>query len=339
VCAALHRLMLDAAAEAAVGAEPTVHFAEGLQFPPELVPGGAASLLTATYVRGAQPAPTWRARWYGAWWYELCMHAAASSSQSPPAVAGADGGAAGAPCVVREDVVPTEDYVFRYDYGAFWMARPMACELLSAARCAYTLPTLCLLLASHWALRPLLGWAYAAARLFRLLHAAPPAAVARKLVVQDFFVPATRAPELIELARANAALSTPLWLCPIAPPAHRPQLLAPHDCAGRSPPHPRIDVAVYGRLPDGSAGAFTAALEECTRLCGGRKMLYARSARVDASDFWADYDRTAYEALRARYGAAGVFPDVCTKACAPHASWVGPLGLGALAEVLASHVL
>lgn len=330
LCAALHALTTAALAAEAAGAAPPAQFAEGLQFPPELVPGGGASLLTAEYLPdGAGGLRVWRARWWAPWWHERAGEACAAALAR-----GAQRGGA------HEEAVPTEDYVFRYDYGAFWMARPMACELGALVRGCVGLPTALLLLLSSRLLRPLLGALYGARTLFSALHAAPPAAVGRVLVVQDCYVPAPRAHELVGRVRAHEAgrgLSTPLWLCPVAPPAHRPQPLAPHDSAAQGAPEPRINVGVYGRLADGSAAACTRALERWTRELGGRKMLYAASARACPSDFWADYERRAYEELRARYGADGAFPDVCEKACAPLEHWTG--ALGALAERIATLVL
>ena len=89
---------------------------------------------------------------------------------------GAAGGAGGrgAPCAVSEEevleIAHTKSYLFRYDYGAFWMARPMA---FSSPLTRLTLPNLCLFMASSPYMRCVTGFLFSTARLFRMLRLAP----------------------------------------------------------------------------------------------------------------------------------------------------------------------
>ena len=76
-----------------------------------------------------------------------------------------------------------------------------------------------------------------------------------------------------------------------------------------------VNVGVYG-LPNGGRPfcpvALNSALERRATQLGGRKMLYAQSFYAEA-DFWALFDRGAYERARRAYGGAEVFPCISKK--------------------------
>lgn len=110
----------------------------------------------------------------------------------------------------------------------------------------------------------------------------------------------------------------PLWICPVRQVQERHATDAgfgfPVTRKGRG--GLMFNVGVYG-VPNGGAPfdpvVVNRALEDEVSRLGGRKMMYAQSFYTTDS-FWRLFNRRAYEATRARYHAAGAFPDVPTKA-------------------------
>jgi hypothetical protein len=137
--------------------------------------------------RSAAPRPVTLDKPWGLWYYEHAYRIGArilrtSEARNMRAGMGTDshdgaaGGAGGrgAPCAVSEEevleIAHTKSYLFRYDYGAFWMARPMA---FSSPLTRLTLPNLCLFMASSPYMRCVTGFLFSTARLFRMLRLAP----------------------------------------------------------------------------------------------------------------------------------------------------------------------
>lgn len=216
------------------------------------------------------------------------------------------------------DHLPTYDYLFRYDRGAFWMGQfatrgralwryvaewrlnseDLPRQLHQAFRDAP--PTLTPPL---W-LRSLLGWKLSSSELYKVLHALPGDSFARCFLVQDYYLPRARVGEFIECVNASVAI-TPLWLCPIK--GRQEQPFAPHHSESDSD---FVNVGVYGvpKQP-GAVLEHTRALEQLCNQLGGRKMLYGVN-RYDEESFWSVYPKATYTALRERYHAEGVFPDL-----------------------------
>ena len=90
------------------------------------------------------------------------------------------------------------------------------------------------------------------ARLFKLLRKAPRDIVAQKMIILDAYLPAQNCASFITSLGANVPLSTPLWLCPVAPPL-KPLLLAPHGHAKGLV----TNVGVYGRVCDLQAREYS----------------------------------------------------------------------------------
>ncbi|CAN0092596.1 unnamed protein product, partial [Heterosigma akashiwo] len=111
-------------------------------------------------------------------------------------------------------VHPARDYIFRYDRGCFWMARPLAFSFreLTPATFFFFLMT-----DSNLLSRLLFRWLYTAGRLYRVLGRAPPKVVAQKIVAMDIYCPLRHAAMLIDYVRCTVPISTPLWLCPVRP--------------------------------------------------------------------------------------------------------------------------
>ncbi len=177
-----------------------------------------------------------------------------------------------------------EDYVFRYDRGAFWIGPSK--------------------LGRSFASRLVFGGFATASNLYLLrrdkqrLSPGP----SRRLV-QDCIVPAGRGLELVRFVRR--ATAGPLWLLPIE--SHSATLfgLAP----GRW-----LNVGIYVRLdatPE-QALAFNRQLETEVHRLGGVKTLHAE-VFAGAAELAEVYDLAAYDALRRSVGAEGVFPHLLAK--------------------------
>ena len=159
-------------------------------------------------------------------------------------------------------------------------------------------------------LRALFDGLFVTDTMYSRLHLAPPEAIASRLVLQDLFVPPTRAAAAI--AFCQGWLAEPpcaVWLWPVRG-SDAPALLAPNGHVGAD--ELLINLGIYSRAPRAPGGGvqFTRALEQWGVANGCRKLLY--SANYYAPDeLWATdatphmYDRAGYDALRERTGASG----------------------------------
>ena len=199
------------------------------------------------------------------------------------------------------------DYLFRYDAGAFWMARPMTFEWKYFL--LYFPFTLAMFVASHRWMRWITGWVFSSSRrLYRMLQFAPASAIASKLILQDLYVPAAQAPRLVNRIRDTLPLSVPLWLCPVQTNDNQPfspSYYNPDPSSGRVV---LINCGVYGRVKDGHGAFHTQHLEEVCVALGGRKMLYGHSY----------YSRATFGTV---YGSSALAQALFTKTChAPNTS-------------------
>ncbi len=164
---------------AAPAARP--EFVEALQLPPHPDPSAPllSLIMTADFVADTQGKAVRRfSRHWGVWYFEHASRIARRLQRSPdPAHAS------------EQDFIPTIDYLFRYDYGAFWMARPLQPW---SRHTAWTpvLPMMFALSSPLLLVRMCIGWLFATKRLFSLLKKAPPAAIASRMIILDAYVPA-----------------------------------------------------------------------------------------------------------------------------------------------------
>jgi delta24-sterol reductase len=234
----------------------------------------------------------------------------------------------------REAVATLEDYLFRFDRGAFWMARHGLGVFFGAAAHAAAPAGGAPAPAGYDAgpaapLRFLYAWLATTRQLYAMLHRVGDTALAKTYIVQDFILPSAAAAAAF-VERGSAPLGVwPLWLCPVR---HLPARAAHAASAGFGFPEGGggggggllFNVGVYGApspaLPRGrafhasGAGAVAAnrGLEGAATALGGRKMLYAQSFYSEG-EFWALFKRRAYDAARREYGAEGVFPSIDRK--------------------------
>lgn len=122
-------------------------------------------------------------------------------------------------------------------------------------------------------LRALMAPLMSTAALYSRLHAAPQTLVQSTLLVQDIYIPLSKAKEFLSLV---PEFVKPIWLCPVKCTKH-PQLFSPHYI--QSSDEWMINFGIYW-------GQYTAKrdvkrlsrdLEEASMRLGGRHMLYADS--------------------------------------------------------------
>ncbi|KAL9106329.1 MAG: hypothetical protein Q9187_008573, partial [Circinaria calcarea] len=196
------------------------------------------------------------------------------------------------------ECIPIQDYLFRYDRGAFWMG-------------AYSFQMFWTPFnrVTRWLLDPLLH----TRKMYEALHAS---GQAQTFIIQDLALPNETAEKFIEYVDQNLSIY-PLWLCPLRPDSKAPMHSPPETLfAAPSPASPTtllINIGVWG--PHwGSFSAFkdaNRALERKVQELGGLKWLYAHAYYTE-DEFWGIYGREWYDGLRAKYHAEGL-PSVWEK--------------------------
>lgn len=185
--------------------------------------------------------------------------------------------------------IPIEDYLFRYDRGAFWMGR-------------YGF-NLCKIPFHHFT-RTLFNKLFKTRLLYSFLHDLN---VSQQLFIQDIDMPQEKALEFLHYIDDTLAIY-PLWLCPIQP--GQQDFLSPF-CLNS----PLVfNIGIWGEMNKSYQDFWHVNREVEQKLIklGGRKMLYAHSYSP-AEEFWQLYDKAHYTELRKKYSAKDVFLDIHSK--------------------------
>ena len=264
------------------------------------------------------------------WYYEKLLHLRdALVATTTPA-------AASATACVRMGV---EDYLFRFDRGAFNMASAATWLATQQDQLHPTKRLLALASANQPLVRRLCGRLFETASLYRLLRLAPAEAIASQLVLQDVFLPPASVPSALDLVRRGSSsrsssrsssssssssssgggggLTCPVWMWPVrgtAAPPSRPA--APFSPNGHvTADETLINLGLYGRSASGGARELTRELERFALANGGRKLLYSASYYTD-NEMWSTYDRERHDELRRRTGAdVANLPSLPEKVC------------------------
>ncbi len=226
-----------------------------------------------------------------------------------------------------EDFFPLWDYIFRFDRSAFWMGQfctdwrlfvrymtrwnVSSPEMIQSLRSAEERGSTTL--SPSLLFRLLCGWKMSSGSLYKGLHALPTDVLARKYVIQDFYIPMVSLRAFLEHVRREVGIY-PLWLCPVRG-TQNGQFLSPHfhENASQSTLPDFVNVGVYGVPHHGrEAPETTRALESLAHHLGGRKMLYALNY-IPEAEFWRTYDRVRYLALRREYAGEGLWEDFYEK--------------------------
>lgn len=225
----------------------------------------------------------------------------------------------------KEETLSLQDYLFRYDRGAFWMgayllrfpllARIIAQGIFKIGKgkerfSEAEVQHFCKVHYPNSFIRTLSCPFMDSQRLWGLFHKAEKWVQDRNLL-QDFCIPESRAEDFLEDALQDPG-TFPLWLCPIKGTSE-PQIFSPHLIAEDNPTGRFINIGVYG-LPSYYApiAQITKKLEWKTWAYGGRKVLYSNSC-YSPDEFWEIYSREVYEALRAKTRVNGVLHEITDK--------------------------
>jgi delta24-sterol reductase len=205
------------------------------------------------------------------WFY---LHAKASSTGST---------------ATTTEVIPLEDYLFRYDRGAFWTGAH-AFKYFMAPFNRVT----------RWAFDSFMHAQF----LFRAGHESGHGS---RYIVQEFAVPAPTAQKFVGYVDETLG-SYPLWLCPLRPKGQLPlHQRNPYSIPGGPMEKILINVRVWGPGPSTHdlLVKVNRKLEQRVRQLSGTKWLSALTYYTEA-EFWDIYDRDWYDGLRAKYYATNL---------------------------------
>ena len=216
----------------------------------------------------------------------------------------------------HKEIVPIQDYLFRYDRGAFWTGRHVFTY--------FSVPFLYIL---RWFFDPILHTKV-------MYHGLHETGMAKDNFIQDVVIPMSQVSKFV--AWVDRCFGVwPLWLCPlrrdvqgakrsmnpyassagVAASVHfatkEKTLLSEKNDAGGGEEEEEeeenlmMNVGIWGpRLPNPSDYVNqNRRLEHQVRAVGGMKWLYAHCHYSEA-EFWTIYDKARYDALRTKYHAA-----------------------------------
>ncbi|MDP3992834.1 MAG: FAD-binding oxidoreductase [bacterium] len=188
-----------------------------------------------------------------------------------------------------EELIPIEDYFFRYDRGAFWVGI-FGFGILHVP--------------NIWLTRFIFNWLFTTRTLYRFLHATNASA---QYFAQDICVPIEKTSEFI--ARTDQILGAyPLWLCPVRPGTK--DRLSPACLLSNLV----INVGIWTKYQVDSPKFINTnrKFEQITSELGGRKVLYAHSYYTE-EEFWMVYERGWYDGARKEFQADESFPSIFDK--------------------------
>lgn len=204
------------------------------------------------------------------------------------------------------DYLAVRDYLWRWDTDWFWCSRNFGLQqrwlrrLLGRRRLNSITYQKIMRLNSRWRLT-------AAWDRVRGLRS--------ESVIQDVDIPLARAAEFLAFLHARIGI-LPIWICPIRAPA-----------TGSSfPLYPIAPGAVYVNFgfwdtvrsrETHEAGFYNRMIEHKVTELGGIKSLYSDSY-FTPDEFWAIYNRPAYDALKRKYDPDHALPDLYEKCVLRH---------------------
>lgn len=191
---------------------------------------------------------------------------------------------------VCEEIIPLEDYLFRYNRGAFWVGKY-----------AFVRGKIPFNRFTRFIFNPL----FKTRTLYRFLQAIN---ISQRQIVQDFILPGETALAFLDYVDRETGIY-PLWILP-GMLASKGDRLSPGFIKTKL----GIDVGVWGRPLNGKDSLYdlNRSLEAKLRELGGRKVLYAHNY-YPRQEFWEIYDEKWYRGLRKKYFAETVFPDIYEK--------------------------
>tara|TARA_R110002003_G_scaffold2382_2_gene24234 strand:- start:12449 stop:13960 length:1512 start_codon:yes stop_codon:yes gene_type:complete len=191
-----------------------------------------------------------------------------------------------------KELVPIEDYLFRYDRGAFWMGM--------YAYKHFMVPFV-------WFTRFLLDYFMHTRIMYHALHAS---GYTDRYIIHDIAFPAGNAAAFTEYVDQKFGIY-PLWLCPLRgdgrssmghPKPYRTSIDGENN--GTVYKGGYINVGVWGPYPSSETEFMQAnrEIEAKMRELGGLKWLYSRVFYTE-EEWWQVYDKQTYDALRQKFDA------------------------------------
>lgn len=196
----------------------------------------------------------------------------------------------------KTDIIPLADYLFRYDRGGFWTGR-LAFKYFFAPFDRFS--------------RFCMDWFMHTRVMYQALHES---GMSDSYVIQDLALPIDGAENFLNWIDKDLKIY-PIWLCPLIQRptgVMSPRVPEPAKIEGESDlslpdnmkPEVMLNIGVWGAGPRDREQfiAINRKLEKTVTDLGGIKWLYAQTYYTE-EEFWNIYDRNAYDAIRAKYGA------------------------------------
>ncbi|KNG88053.1 FAD binding domain protein [Aspergillus nomiae NRRL 13137] len=214
------------------------------------------------------------------------------------------------------DYIPLEDYLFRYDRGAFWGGK-YSYEYFFVPFTRWT----------RWLFDTCMGTRM-------MYHALHESGLANQYIVQDVGIPYDKASEFVDWLDSKETFGHyPLWLCPLRVQSAGEGgglLTAKRDTATTDTSDTAdedflMNFGIWGPGPTDRRRFIdrNRRLEQKVHSLGGKKWLYAHTYYTE-DEFWSIYDRKSYDALRGRYHAKNLpslYEKVRVELESPSASW------------------
>ncbi|KAL9111523.1 MAG: hypothetical protein Q9227_004011 [Pyrenula ochraceoflavens] len=184
------------------------------------------------------------------------------------------------------EFIPIVDYLFRYDRGGFWTARYAFKYFITPFNRI-----------TRFILNPFMHTRV----MYRAMHKS---GLSDFYMVQDVGIPYDKASDFTSWINLELKVY-PLWLCPLR--LRRNSLKSHyglHAEFGNSNVPDLLNFGVWGPLSFNRREAVrqNRALEQKVQELGGKKWLYAHAYYTE-DEFWENYDRKSYDALRVKYSA------------------------------------
>ncbi|KAJ5043130.1 uncharacterized protein L3040_004514 [Drepanopeziza brunnea f. sp. 'multigermtubi'] len=200
------------------------------------------------------------------------------------------------------EIIPLAEYLFRYDRGGFWVGKS-AFEYFKFPFNKFT---------RRW-----LDDFLHTRMMYTALHAS---GQSKKYVVQDLALPYDTVEVFVKYTDEEFGI-WPLWLCPLKQ-SKLPTMHPHYPSSSSSSLSPRgehetleplLNIGLWGPGPENHTDFITKnrLLEAKLKQLGGMKWLYAHTYYSE-DEFWSQFDREWYEALRRKYRAEGM-PSVYEK--------------------------
>jgi FAD/FMN-containing dehydrogenase len=204
------------------------------------------------------------------------------------------------------DFISLDDYLFRFDRGAFWAARHGMMFLFGKGLCEE--PSI--------ALRSLWSWIGSTRQMYKMCHSPGDVKLAETYIVQDFILPTKEATvELTNFNTENSYHMWPLWICPI----RKMESTETHSGLGTPLVGTKGDLmfnlGFYGPVNGGrpmNPIEKNKELEQKVFEVKGKKWLYAQSFYSE-DEFWAHFHKETYDSIRSHYKNDEAFHDITKK--------------------------